>query len=188
MKSPSTTFELPLNDFRICFGRFVGNFWATSLRLLCPRRNEMNPCITTPHTDTNGRPPYGAWPFVLCPTIDATAHQPDKRKSTKKRILSKNKKTPAAYAVVSNKKKKITETDCYPRAHFIPKPKTCGVRTGLKQKGKRICVSTTHYNNKKKKRLRRTHWPQTNTRISALKTHFVQKQIACGVRTGAKQK
>ena len=77
-----------------------------------------------------------------------------------------NKKTHAAYALAA-KREQIMKTDFY--------------------------INKNNFGGEKKKRLRRTHWPQNKTNYQKLiltpKTHFIEKKkSACGVRTGRKQK
>ena len=82
------------------------------------------------------------------------------------------------------------------KTHFIPQKKgACGVRTGLKKKetliNKLICLQKLILS--EKKRLRRTHRPQTQKivkkqRCLLQKNEFYPKTSACGVRTGLKNK
>ena len=95
----------------------------------------------------------------------------------KKRILSKNKKTLAAYALASKQKNKRKQNYFALASSFCPTKKSaCGVRTGLHKtkncKTQRVLFyKSILWNKKNKKRLRRTHWPQTNKYVKS-KTCF----------------
>ena len=99
-------------------------------------------------------------------------HRPQKTKKNVKEMNSaphthfipKKKSACGVRTGLENKNSKANEC-CSKKKLCPPKKSACGVRTGLNKKKtsfeKGICSQKNAFYHEKKKRLRRTHWPQT---------------------------